>query len=415
MQQLNVWLLGAHIGQLQYSNAQLSFHYRPEYLAEYLAAENPQPLSFALPLQAAPYTGSAVQAFFGGLLPEGRLRDLIARQQGASPKNDFSLLQVLGGECAGAVSLLPVDEVPPSQRDTSTYLTNHQLQAVLKTLPHRPMLAGQDGIRLSLAGAQDKLPVLYNGRAIALPADGAVSTHILKTPISGLHNTVQNEAFCLSLAGQVGIRAATPTIYSVDGQAVLLVQRYDRATSTSGNTLRLHQEDFCQALGVVADNKYQKEGGPSVADCFGLVKGATKPFAPQVLQLLDYLLFNCLIGNHDAHGKNYSLLYAQSAHLAPMYDVLCTAIYPSLTPKMAMKIGSQYDFENVFPRHWQQLAEEAGLNPNRLQKRLQHWAQVLPAAAKALYAEQFAGEDVAEEITAELTRRCNKTLSRCIA
>jgi len=102
----------------------------------------------------------------------------------------------------------------------------------------------------------------------------------------------------------------------------------------------LHREDFCQALSVKPESKYQNEGWPSLAQCFELIRRVTRPSAPHVLRLLDYVIFNALIGNHDAHVKNFSLLHANGTiTLAPLYDALSTVLYPELTAKMAMKIG----------------------------------------------------------------------------
>ncbi len=137
------------------------------------------------------------------------------------------------------------------------------------------------------------------------------------------------------------------------GRPFLLVERYDRAVDAQGQRQRLHQEDFCQALGVVPEMKYQNEGGPDLAQRFDLVRRVTRPSAPQVLRLLDFVIFNALIGNHDAHAKNFSPSYAaQSAVLAPLYDALSTAVYPTLTSRMAMKIGSKYKFSEVQAQHW---------------------------------------------------------------
>ena len=167
------------------------------------------------------------------------------------------------------------------------------------------------------------------------------------------------------------IKAARSKIHSIRDRRFLLVERYDRTNDGSGRIHRLHQEDFCQALGVVPEMKYQSEGGPGLAHCFELVRRATRPSAPQVLRLLDYVVFNTLIGNHDAHAKNFSLLYPGRAPvLAPLYDALSTAVYPDLTPKMATKLGSKYHFSEVQARHWDQFAEAAGLAKAQTRKRV---------------------------------------------
>ena len=403
---LNVWRDLQLVGSLRYEQGLLAFRYAADYLN--LAAA--QPLSFSLPLQADEFSGVEVVAFFGGLLPEGRLRDLVARQQGLSSKNDFSLLNVLGGDCAGAISLLPENESPKQAANDIQWLTDTELAKCLVQLPQRPMLAGEDGIRLSLAGAQDKLPVVFDGKRIGLPLNGTASTHILKTPIQGLTDTVSNEAFCLALATRAGIPAAAAQLYPTGETQVLLVERYDRVQEPDGTVSRIHQEDFCQALGVVADAKYQREGGPSLADCFDLLRQATKPFAPQLLRLLDYLIFHTLVGNHDAHGKNFSFLYGERAELAPLYDVVCTAVYPSLTPKMAMKIDSQYEFEHVMPHNWGAMAQQCGLSPQVLKKRLRYWAERLPSQATVLAKSGPSNNGVVNEVVALITSRSNKTL-----
>ena len=162
--------------------------------------------------------------------------------------------------------------------------------------------------------------------------------------------------------------------------------------------------------------KYQNEGGPGLAQCFALLRSVTRPSAPQLLQLLDGVIFNALIGNHDAHGKNFSLLYGGRAPvLAPFYDLLSTAIYPSLTPKMAMKIGSKYKFSELEFRHWEQFAEEAGLAKAATRKRLRQLATELPAIARKLQAAPehgFAGNAVVEQIAQLIEQRCALTCQR---
>jgi serine/threonine-protein kinase HipA len=200
----------------------------------------------------------------------------------------------------------------------------------------------------------------------------------------------------------------------------LLVERYDRVVDDQGRRQRLHQEDFCQALGIVPEMKYQNEGGPGLAQCFELVRRVTRPSAPQVLRLFDYVIFNALIGNHDAHAKNFSLLHvgAKSGKppaLAPLYDTLSTAVYPTLTPKMAMKIGSKYKFSEVEKRHWDQLAEGSGLAKAQAKRRILELAKSLPPTARKLQTDPghgFAGHAVVERIIALIEQRCALTIRR---
>lgn len=415
--ELAVWLFADHVGTLSLVQGRLNFRYAPAWLAK----PDAMALSVALPLQAEAFDDHASRPFFAGLLPEGHMRRLIAQQFGFSRQNDLALLDRIGGECAGAVTFLPPGQAAPvpGRPDDVQWLSDDDVVAVLEELPRRPMLAGRGGLRLSLAGAQDKLPVVFDGRRIGLPRNGTPSTHILKPPIPAVEGSVINEGFCMALAEAMHLKPARSRIHALPDRPVLLVERYDRLADAHQGRLRLHQEDFCQALGVVPELKYQSEGGPSLAQCFDLVRRVTRPSAPHVLRLLDGVIFNALIGNHDAHGKNFSLLYpGNTPVLAPFYDLLSTAVYATLTPTMAMKIGSKYRFSEVQARHWEQFAEGAGLGRAQARKRILHVARALPAAARALQQRSdagFAGNTMVEAIIVLIEQRCAVTVRRLTA
>jgi len=424
--ELEVWLLGARVGTLLQVDGRLGFVYTAEWLAQATAGGPVGPLSHSLPLRPEPFDDRATRPFFAGLLPEGDKRRLIAQALHASRQNDFALLDGIGGECAGAVTLLEPGQSlaqPPSDPpDTNTvrWLDETALLRLLDELPQRPMLAGEEGLRLSLAGAQDKLPVVADlsspAPRIGLPLQGSPSTHILKPAIAGAEGSVFNEAFCMMLASALKLVAAPVQILRVADRQALLVQRYDRVvTAYPLHPQRLHQEDVCQALGVPPEHKYQNEGGPSLAQTFELLRRATRPSAPHILRLLDVVVFNALIGNHDAHGKNFSLLYAQATALAPLYDALCTAVYPHLTDKMAMKLGSKYRYTEVMARHWEQFALEAGLSAPQVKRRVLELAKRLPALAhhtQAQLAQQGHHHPILAPIVALIEQRCALTIRR---
>ncbi|QOJ22528.1 MAG: type II toxin-antitoxin system HipA family toxin [Gammaproteobacteria bacterium] len=411
--ELEVWLFADHVGTLSLQEGRLSFRYRENWLNRPEAVA----LSCSLPLQLDAFDDIHARPFFAGLLPEGHLRRLIAQQFQVSGQNDFALLDHIGGECAGAITFLPPGTAPLLLGDDYVqWLDDGELVAILDELPRRPMMAGKNGLRLSLAGVQDKLPVVFDGQRIGLPQGGQPSTHILKPPIHGVEDSVTNEGFCLTLARAMKLQAAQAQIRTIAGRRFLLVARYDRQDGTQGRVARLHQEDFCQALGVAPETKYQNEGGPDLAACFSLLRHVTRPNAPQVLSLLDYVAFNALIGNHDAHTKNFSLLYtAKFPVLAPLYDTLSTAVYQTLTPKMAMKIGSKYKFSEVQVRHWDQFAENAGLGRAQTRKRIMELAQSLPKTARQLQSQKelgFADSPLVEHIIALIEQRAALTVHR---
>ncbi|MCL4471359.1 MAG: type II toxin-antitoxin system HipA family toxin [Gammaproteobacteria bacterium] len=415
--ELGVWLFADRIGTLALVEGRLNFWYAPEWLKH----PNAVALSCSLPLQTEPFDDHKTRPFFAGLLPEGQMRRLIAQQFQVSGQNDFALLDHIGGECAGAVTFLEPGQSPrlPAAGDEIEWLSDEEVIAILDELPRRPMLAGKDGLRLSLAGAQDKLPVVVEGNRIGLPRNGTPSSHILKPAIHAVEDNVTNEGFCLALAEAMQLKPARSRIHSVRDRLFLLVERYDRTHDAAGRLQRLHQEDFCQALGVVPEMKYQNEGGPDLAQCFELVRRATRPSAPQVLRLLDYVVFNALIGNHDAHAKNFSLLYAgKMPVLAPLYDTLSTAVYPSLTPKMAMKLGSKYKFSEVRARHWDQFAQAAGLSVAQARKRILELAKQLPLTARKLQSAPdsgFSGHPLVEQIITLIEQRATLTILRLTA
>ena len=408
---LEVWLLNQRAGTLWLKDGELQFQYSALWL------EQPQAiaLSQSLPLQAEPFGDRACRPFFAGLLPEGQLRQRIAQQCQISRSNDFGLLVVIGGDCAGAVSLVVGDQV--AAPDAVEWLEQDQLIALLDDLPQRPMLAQRDGLRLSLAGAQDKLPVVFDGARIGLPLGSTASTHILKPAIAAVEGSVINEAFCMALGQAMGLQVADTEILAAGDRQVLLVGRYDRRRGEGERWLRLHQEDFCQALGIQPELKYQNEGGPDLNACFGLLRRATRPSAPQVIRLLDAVAFNALIGNHDAHAKNFSLLYTEGTPtLAPLYDLLCTAVYPTLTAKMAMKLGSKYRFSEVQSRHWEKFAEAAGLSWAQTRKRVIRMAAQLPSMARHLQAEAaYRDAALIGDIANLIEQRCDLTLRRFTA
>lgn len=339
------------------------------------------PLSLSLPLRLEVFADDASRPFFANLLPEGEIRQLVARQFHISEKNEYAMLERIGGECAGAVSILPQGARLPG---ASGYreLDEEDLHKVLTELPRRPLLAGEKGIRLSLAGAQNKLPVYMEEDKIFVTKGSSPSTHILKPPIPRFDETVENEAFCMTLARRMGLPVAEAIIRK-NQDIILVVTRYDRERKRDGTVVRLHQEDFCQALGILPEQKYESEGGPSLQQCFVLLKEhSIRPAADQKA-LLGWVAFNVLIGNADAHAKNLSILFTNKGpRLAPFYDLLSTQVYPTLAERFAMKIGRENRARWLHTRHWERFAETVSLKPRYVLNRVADMASRIVSVAE---------------------------------
>ena len=370
MRMLFVWWDSRLVGQLtQDQHGELGF----TYATEWLNGKDTQALSASLPKRTEPFSRRECRPFFGGLLPEEGQRDAAAQALGVSRANDFALLDRLGGDVAGALQLLPPSDAPSKQSyyHQPTPLDDDGLIRVLDALPLRPLLAGEEGLRLSLAGAQAKVPVVLINGAVGLPAPGQPTTHILKPPIARFAATTENEAFVMRLAAAIGLDVAEVEPRIVRGRKFLLVKRYDRTIDKDGSVHRIHQEDFCQALAVPPETKYASEGGPTFKDCFALLRRISSRPALDVLKLLDVAIFNLIVGNADAHGKNFSILYDESGpRLAQLYDLLATAAYPELSSKLAMKLGKSATLDDMNVKAWSAFAVEAGLGLPLVRRRI---------------------------------------------
>jgi serine/threonine-protein kinase HipA len=420
MNALDVYFHADRIGCLErLPGAELGFTYD----AGWARGDN-VPLSLSLPLREEPYGDRECRPFFSGLLPEGDFLKAVARRFQVSAGNPFSLLSEIGGECAGAISLVAAGEAPPFLSAPSPeWLTPEKLGVLLAELPSRPLLAspGEDdeGIRLSLAGTQDKLPVLWREERVGITRGRPPSTHIIKAPLSSVEGMVANEAYCLALAAEAGLSVAEARPLSVGDEEGLLVCRYDRL-SEDGEVKRIHQEDFCQALGFRPEEKYQAHGGPDVAACGALIRAHSAIPGADLFAFLDALLFNLLIGNADAHAKNYSLLLEGDGgpRLAPFYDLLSTRVYGRrFSHKMAMKYGGEYRPDRVHGRHLDRLADDLELRQPGVRRRAGELLERIGGAvdrARTRLPQPWQGDEVIDGIE-EVVRESAERLARAAA
>jgi serine/threonine-protein kinase HipA len=409
MAHLDVYLNRTLVGQLlQDERGRLGFSYKEDFPGSPEAA----PLSRHLPLSTQVFGDESTRAFFANLLPEGDVLEQISRRLGIPKENTFALLERMGGDCAGAVSVLPPDHAPTTE-DAYRKITEEELGVLLEELPAHPFLADEEGVRLSLAGAQNKLPVFYDGEGFHIPEGGAPSSHILKTAIQNLEDTVGNEAFCMMLARAVGLSVPSVDIVDLGGMPVYLVERYDRRLLPDGEVIRIHQEDFCQALGVVPALKYETHGGPGFQEVLDLVRDWSTEPLPDTDALLGWALFNFLIGNADAHGKNLSFVYDQGGvRLAPFYDLLSTAAYEGqVNNKFAMRMGKQKDPRYLSVPDLAAFAQQTGIGKRAVFAELRRLTDRIEKEAKVL-TDSFVGNgrhrNIALRIAHVITGRIDK-------
>lgn len=403
---LFVYLDNTKVGELTHNGILLSFRYDQSYLS----TTSPLPLSRHLPLQAEAFSDEESRGFFANLLPEGGIRNQVARQVGVSAENVFALLEAIGGDCAGAISLMRPEDTP-NHEGTYRPITEEELSARLSDLPTHPFLAGEEGVRLSLAGAQNKLPVFFDGTRFFIPEGTYPSSHILKTAIAQLEGTVINETFCMTLATRVGLPVPATSVVSIGGQQVYMIERYDRKVS-AGGVQRLHQEDFCQTLGIPPELKYEKEGGPGFKDCFKLVEEWSAEPLLDNQNLLKWALFNFLIGNADAHGKNLSFLYSEgAARLAPFYDIINTAVYERVNNKFAMKMGGQNDPRYLLDSDLKHFADEIEIDIRMVKSLLGELVKDTALASLALaeiYKNKYGTPGIVDDILRIISQRIAK-------
>lgn len=377
---LAIWLYGHRVAVVEKQrNNRLRLSYT-EYALDTYEGGTPL-LSLAFPLTRDRYPNGATRAFLDGLLPEGEPRRAIAQDLDLPASDVFGLLAALGKDSAGALVVQPEDAPPPPPPTTLTAqpLTADDLAELIANL-HRAPLGIDRNVRLSLAGVQEKLlltrmPDGTWGR----PVEGTPSTHILKPEIEPFENTVENELFCMTVAKSLGLSVAPVQSILVDERPVLVVERYDRVTGPDGTVHRIHQEDFCQALGLPPEKKYEQDAGPNLARIARVLQDFAEPSAPATL--LRALTLNVALGNCDAHSKNFSLLHTQAGglRLAPLYDLLSTRLYP-LDDKLAMYVDSVQKADRVTAERIVNEATRWGMNRRIAEEIVADSLDRLPAA-----------------------------------
>jgi serine/threonine-protein kinase HipA len=388
MSELIALLNEREVGTVRQDRGRFAF----EYAASWRDAPDAYPLSLSMPLAAARHGHASVAPFLWGLLPDS---EFILSQWGrrfqVSPRNPFALLAQVGEDCAGAVQFVRPERLeaflgaPQSaiewltETDVANRLRGLQSDASAWRAPH-------DTGQFSLAGAQPKTALVFDGQRWGVPSGREPTTHILKPATGAMDGHAQNEHLCLSLARALGLPAARSEVLTFEDVTTIAVFRYDRIRPAgTTHTYRVHQEDFCQALRVHPSLKYQNQGGPGPKQMIDLLRANASDQNPDrdVATFLGALILNWLIGGTDAHAKNYSILIGGGGlvRLAPLYDMASILAYPDVDPRkatLAMKIGDTYRLHDIGLPEWRELAAQVRTDGDALVGRVRALAAELP-------------------------------------
>ncbi|MDO9317287.1 MAG: HipA domain-containing protein [Gammaproteobacteria bacterium] len=372
---LHVSFFAQPCGVLSIEDERFTFRYLDEYVAS-----AGQPISVCMPVRDQIYTDRVVFPFFENLLPEGEIRTLLAARLKTSDNSFARLLDATGGDVAGALSISAAPFTEGIYTKTAAYietppLSKEALGQLLQLIETTPFLSAPGSpLRLSLAGAQRKLPIILANNGICAP-DSRLSTHIVKPPSPRFAHLVENEYLCMRTARRAGINVPDVTLVPFVNNGgeeydCYVVRRYDRR-GAGPDVERVHQEDLCQILSIPSSRKYVGDGGPGFPELFASTRQYTRPAAVYQNELIRRMLFNLVIGNNDAHGKNFSFLHiGGNLTLAPAYDLVCTAIYADLNQEFAMPFGGAIRMSELNDKALEQFSRDTDVTLRRQSREL---------------------------------------------
>ncbi len=425
--QLDVFIAGARAGVLsQEDSGALSYRYLREYRGV--------PLSSSMPLSTREYRDKTILPYLWGLLPEDiATRKRVAAEANISYNNPFALLGIIGLDCPGAVQFSRQSEKAPRE-ERLVPVNESDIAYRLSQLRNNNSGWIATNEHWSLGGQQNKFALRRQDNLWFACEGAAATTHILKSGVHGLSHQALNEYVCMQVARKCGINVAKTEYCEFEGERgtepAIVIERYDRVVLDK-NVTRLHQEDFCQALGCLPDNKYTMYGGPGAADILKFLTSTGSAAQTNVASFLQMLFFNYLFAATDAHAKNYSLLLAaDGAHrLAPMYDVASIAPYleqnqwKNKPPKLAMSIGGENRVGHLSSKHLLKMTEQCELNKIGITadgcvKLMTYYAEIIPEKLADVFDSlnktnaAKSAKDLRAHLEEPIVRLCAKTKER---
>jgi serine/threonine-protein kinase HipA len=383
-------------------------------------------LSVSMPLADLVYPHRSVSPYLWNFLPENpNVLQRWAQQYHVSGAHPFKLLGQVGADVPGAAQFIQPERLADFQAEqhpTIELMTVDELRERLRQLREDISAVRRPGDigKMSLPGAQAKTAFYrdpHTGRW-GVPGGRTPTTHIIKPCVPGFDGLVENEHLCQDIAARLGLPAARSSVLMLD-QPYIVVERYDRLPAAPGSEFprRIHQEDMCQALGLMPTGKYQEEGGPGISQIATLIRRVSADPETDVERFLKANMFNWLIGGTDAHAKNYSFLIdaGDTIRLAPLYDLSSQLPYPDLiAQRLSMKIGEHYDMGRVSVADWRNLARSCAFEEDRVLGVLTHMARALPdviADAHAQAHTQGLSEEVVGPLAEQLIANAGKRLA----
>lgn len=396
MAELQVWMNGKAVAvwsRLRTGTPVLRYH------EAWAQSDEGRALSLSLPFTVGlEHRGDAVTNYFDNLLPDStEIRRRLRRRFKARSDEAFDLLSAVGRDCVGAVQLLSPGAGPQGwDRIEAQPLKDADVARILASVTSDAPLGqrDEDDLRISIAGAQEKTALLRMGGRWYRPKGATPTTHILKLPLGLVGNmradmsgSVENEWLCAELMNELGIATAETAIGTFGDTKALVITRFDRRWQRVPEgaarkprfkppegawIARLPQEDFCQALGIAPERKYESEGGPSLQDCLAILANSEQASVDRATLALAQLAF-WLLAATDGHAKNFSIQHRRGGRfgLAPLYDVLSAwpiiGSGPNRLPyqraRLAMAVrgkNAHYRLREIGVRHWHRLASSCG-------------------------------------------------------
>ena len=406
---------GAVMGAIESNKSgALSFAYD----SAWLERQGAVPLSTSMPLvTGATFKQKNIASFLWNLLPENEevLRQL-GLKYGANANNAYALISKVGEDAPGAAQFIPEEryqEYLGAKEPVIAWISIEEVAERIRIVKQdqSALRLNNDVGRISLAGAQAKTSLYWDGDRWGVPSGRAPNSHILKPQIPNFHGIVENEHLCMTISRLAGLPTATSQVLELS-EPVIVVTRYDRLPplEPGGMMRRVHQEDFCQALSLMPNRKYQEDaGGPGIQDCVALLRRESSEPETDVETFIKANMLNWYLGGVDAHAKNYSLIIgADGNRLAPLYDVSSQILYQDQLQqhgqRLAMKVGDQYAIPKIGLDEWRAMAKSSRLDEDQVTTWLHDLGAALPQHVSDA-SQQALDEGLAPDIIEPLRNR----------